>query len=336
MISAPNKSFPKRERNLLNVVKQISKQNNSKINLTARLLLGEEEHKTHPIYNSKLNNDGSPLQLCITSTNKVQSLKILCDPRSDITNLNLRHGYALHVLRELMKTPPYSSLKDVVDCTLECNLPHDITKYPSLEGGTLWLGVPIGTEGLAVYLNGRWGTPAQQWERVNRWLDKLIPIHESRIKALSKLSKFAVIASVGLEGIDENRLRYKIYFRLTDAYNLNRLDIDLLSSESLLTFLELALSDHEIPSAGMVFCIGLCALTGEIVDAKIDLCGHCLAPIVDNWLNLLETLTSRINIPLNNTLKLAAFEQFAEIAFLGCGVKTDGSVRLNLYLKGRE
>jgi hypothetical protein len=235
-----------------------------------------------------------------------------------------------------MKVSAHTSLRRAIEITLESNLPGDINDYTVLKAGTLWLGAPIGEKGLAVYLNARWGTPSEQWERVYCWLDKLIPIHESRVEVLAKLAKYAIISSVGLEGVDEIRLRYKIYFRLTGAYELGELGIDLFRSEPLLNFLELTLIDQEISNAGVVFCIGLSAETGEIIDAKIDLCAHCLAPIVNNWTTLVEALTYQINLPLRETFELAVHQQLADVAFLGCGVKKDGSVRFNLYLKGHE
>jgi hypothetical protein len=337
MISEVDGSFPNREKNLLRVAYQLTNHSHRDIISTARLLLGKADQKIQPIYNSRLNNDGSPLQFCISASQHGQSLRILGDPRSDITNTKIRHRYALLALYNLMKASADASLKRAVETTLECNLPDDTKGYLALKAGTLWLGAPISdAKGIAVYLNGRWGTPCQQWERVNHWLDKLIPTHESRVEALTKLPKYAVIASVGLEGADDKRLRYKIYFRLTGAVDLRKLGIDLLRSEQFLKFLELTIADHQVSSTGIVFCIGLSAATGEIIDAKIDLCGHCLAPIIDNWTTLLETLSYQINLPLSETFMLAVHQQHSGIAFLGCGVKNDGSVRLNLYLKGRE
>ena len=337
MISAVDELFPNREKNLLRAAHQLTNYSHRDITSTASLLLGKADPKIQPIYNSRLNNNGSPLQLCISASQQGQSLKILGDPRSDIINTKIRHCYALLALYNLMKASADASLRRAVETTLESNLPDDTIGYHALKAGTLWLGAPIGdAKGLAVYLNSRWGTPCQQWERVNRWLDKLIPAHESRVEALTKLPKYAVIASVGLEGADDKRLRYKIYFRLTGAFDLNKLGIDLLRSEPFLEFLELTIADHEISSTGVVFCISLSAATGEIIDAKIDLCGHCLAPIVDNWTTLLEALAYQINLPLSETFRLAVHQQLADIAFLGCGVKNDGSVRLNLYLKGCE
>lgn len=334
MISAVDEVFLNRENNLLKLVHQLTNHSHKEITSTARLLLGEIDSPKQPNYNSRLNNDGSPLQLCITTTQQGQSLKILGDPRSDINNTKIRHRHALLALYALMKVSAHTSLRRAIKITLESNLPRDMNDNKVLEAGTLWLGAPIGGKGLAVYLNARWGTPSEQWERVNCWLDKLMPIHESRVEVLAKLAKYALISSVGLEGVDEQRLRYKIYFRLTGPYELDKLGIDLFCSEPLLKFLELTLMDREISNAGLVFCLGLSSATGKVVDAKIDLCGHCLAPIVNNWTTLLEKLTYQVNIPLRETFGLAVHQQLAEVAFLGCGVTTDSSVRLNLYLKG--
>lgn len=336
MLLAVDERLPNREKNLLLAAHQLTSHSHRDIASTARRLLGQVESKIQPIYNSQLNNDGSPLQLCITAAQQGQSLRILGDPSSDIVDTKIRHSKALLALHNIMNASADASLNRAIETTLDSNLPRDTKSYHALRRGTMWLGAPIGAMGIAVYLNGRWGTASQQWERVIQWLNKSIPVHASRVAALAKLRNCAVVASMGLEGSDDKNLRYKIYFRLSGTVDLAELGIDLLQSEPILKFLELTLADHEISRHGVVFCIGLSAATGEIVDAKIDLCGHCLAPVVDDWTALMETLTYQINLPLQNTLKLAVQQQFADIAFLGCGVKNDGSVRLNLYLKGRE
>ena len=329
-------SFPNRENNLLEVVKELSEFSQSEIVATTQLLLGRDSYRPPVIFHSRLNNDGSPLQFCVTVTQDGESLRMIGDPKSDISDINVRHTCALVALSDTLAVKADASLENVVKETLANHLPVDLAAHPGLQAGTLWLGVALGpTGGIALYLNGQWGTPQQQWERVRRWLSQRLPDDTAREKIFSHLSECAIVTSVGLEGVSDQHLRYKLYFRLTDRVSFGELGIDLLQAEPLAYFLDSTMTHHELPNSGLVFCLGFSPKTGAISDAKIDLCGHCLAPIVTNWPLLLETLAEQLELPLSSTFQAAARHHLTEIAFLGCGVKHDGSLRLNLYLKGR-
>jgi hypothetical protein len=78
--------------------------------------------------------------------------------------------------------------------------------------------------------------------------------------------------------------------------------------------------------------IGLSLATGALVDAKIDLCGHCLTHSLSEWSTITRAITDRCSlVPLD--LHFAEEGETAEVAFVGLGLTAHRTPRLNLYLR---
>ena len=301
----------------------------------ARVILGYDDTDTIPLsYHSHLNNDGSPLQLCITCTHTGEKIRLLGDPASHITPIHARHNRALHVLQKLNQLTTDHALTSVITSTLTLNLPSAISTYTELHRGTLWLAAPITDKGMALYINAKWDSPPKQWQRIRYWLDQSLPVNHYRDKLLTLLEPYTVPASVGIEGRDTQQLRYKVYFRLNKACSLKQLGIDLFELNPIQIFLENLLDNTPIAIAGLVFSIGFCTSTGRLADAKIDICGHCLTYSNPEWSAVLAKLITAFNLSLSPALSTILISDTVNLAFIGCGIDYAQQVRLNLYFKG--
>src|SRR5215813_6981919 len=88
------------ERNLLKVAERFCRHSKRSAYSTAQLLLGDDERtpQSHT-FHSRLNNDGSPLQLCLTASPESSRLRLLGDPGSEIPDPVSRHFHARNALR---------------------------------------------------------------------------------------------------------------------------------------------------------------------------------------------------------------------------------------------
>jgi hypothetical protein len=325
-------ALPQRERNLLRAVRHLAGPRES-LDSTVALLLGKADGSPSAgRFASRLNNDGSPLQLCLTLSRDGHVLRLLADPASDVRAVEDRHRHAVDVVKTLVAASG-DALWPTIRSSLAANLPPNLTTEPALAAGTLWVGVRIGGSGLALYVNARWGTVEAQWRRVKRWLGGLAPSHPTTAKGLNRLPELCEVASVGLEGLDVDRLRLKVYFRLAGRHSLSGLGIDLLRSQRITRFLDSVMVSRGIPASGIVFSFGVSAATGELTDAKVDVCGHCLEPRAGGLEHLLATCSHATDVPPFD-LSGIGLGELVDVAFLGCGVGADESARLNLYLKG--
>jgi hypothetical protein len=70
--------------------------------------------------------------------------------------------------------------------------------------------------------------------------------------------------------------------------------------------------------------------TGELFDAKIDICGHCLAYDPATWMAVIQACTEQYELA---PLPLVSALRQSRISYLGLGLDHQHHVRLNLYLK---
>ncbi len=82
----------------------------------------------------------------------------------------------------------------------------------------------------------------------------------------------------------------------------------------------------------LVYSVGFGVADGELRDAKIDICAHCARRAPADWVALLGWWVRRHGLPpfgVDGPLLANA----AEVALLGIGLRPDGEMRTNLYLK---
>lgn len=323
--------LPQREVDLLRAAKYLGPFSEQLVEATARLVLGDwSTEKLRSPFRSRLNNDGSPLQLCLVTSQHGRSARLIGDPGSNIPQGHKRLGYALATLDHILSVSSDSVFKRLTKDMFAINSNFDYPNSCLDTGGPLWLAKPFIGNGLAVYTNTRWGSSDSRWKRVRLWLDNFAPRRSLTLALLDTLIANTEVASIGIEGYEGDNSRGKIYFRLRSPLNLGQLGLDFVIGSRLMSALETLICDRQLPLSGIVFSIGISRFSGEVIDAKIDVCGHCLTFTKSLWQEVLLKCTDILELP-----PLYRQGEFMEgaVAFVGVAVSKDNHARMNLYLK---
>lgn len=282
---------------------------------------------------SCLNNDGVPLQLCLTSSNKGISMRIIADPGAYHSDPEQRYSSSIDTLLYFIDESQSSELKEIATKTIDMLLPDNMDERKIYKQGFVWIGVSPQKPGIAFYLEMAPLKHEKGWLRVENWLMHILPNTNEAIVIINKLKKYCIVASAGLEGSTLENSRAKIYFRMRESYNFADLkEIDLFSSVAMKDFMTIATAQYDVDSEGMVMSIGFNLLTGVLVDVKTDLCGHCLRYSPAEWSSVIATLSKRYSIS-SPDMELILNSKEYQIAFIGLGLTIDHTPRLNIYIK---
>jgi hypothetical protein len=280
---------------------------------------------------SRLNNDGNPLQLCLSSGARGTVLKIIGDPGAQLPELESRYRSTRAAVRTCLKDAGAGSLLALAERTLDCVLPDSAQARAAYRHGFAWIGVSPDQPGAAFYAEmaplGQHGG----WDRASTWLAGILPDDRAAQAAIAALRAHCVVASAGLEGSTPQDARAKIYFRLSTPMALAALGIELLATPEVRDFLTIAMAQFAIDRDGLVLSIGFSLASGAVADVKVDLCGHCLRHDGAGWSALLARLAARFALaraPLDALLADGA----CAVAFVGFGLDAKLSPRLNVYL----
>jgi hypothetical protein len=285
---------------------------------------------------SGLNSDGSPLQYCISSSDKGLNGRFISDPSCLIGSPKERYQYSYLALQKLYALTGSADIKKICEEMLEYHLPKERGELEDYPDGVFWLGASPDSPGMAVYIDGRRGGHEASWNRLKDWLHQLMPSNTEVDSFVSGVSPLANIMSIGLEGNSMENLRAKIYFRLSRPASFTDLDIPLLKQREFADFLNDVVGDKAIKLSGLVFNIGFHIASGKMFDAKIDVCGcsSCVKLNAGEWITLLNETTLKNNVqafPLDD----AVLEKQCNVSYYGIGVDRKGGVRMNLYLKNK-
>ncbi len=320
-------------RHLIALAKSVSKSEAALVSECCYDLLDADE-STHGYLSSAscLNNDGVPLQLCLTSSSQGSGLRIIGDPGSYLSSSEDRLRSSKDTLLRILERSGASELQPVSSSTLSLLLPSSEAERNNYKNGFVWIAAGPDQPGVAFYCELAPLGIVKGWETIDRWLMEILPSVVQANQLLSVLRTHCVAASAGLEGSSLRNTRAKIYFRLREAMSLNDLGIDLFASSRMQDFLAIAMEANGVDLDGLVMSIGFSLSSGSLVDAKIDLCGHCLNHSIGEWVSVLGQLTDRFSLP---AFDLSALKKYSdiEVAFIGMGLTSDHKPRLNLYLK---
>jgi hypothetical protein len=278
---------------------------------------------------SGLNNDGTPLQLCVSASRRRTVLRVIGDPGVQFDDIEVRYRCARATLRRVLRRFGASALASLAEGTFDRLVPAVRADY---RHGMMWIGVTPGQSGVAAYAElaplGRTGG----WDAVAAWLRATLPDDRVAAGIIDKLREHCVPASAGFEGSAPGDTRVKIYFRLAHTMGLPDLGLDLLCSAEVVDFLRLAMGTFGVDQDGLVMCVGFELRTGAFADIKLDLCGHCLAHGRDAWIDVVDRIVRRLELaPI--ALDEALLRQRCEVAFIGLGLDVAREPRLNVYLK---
>lgn len=280
---------------------------------------------------SRLNNDGTPLQLCLSSGRRGTVLKIIGDPGTHLAGLEARYRRSREAVRTCLAAAGAGGLDALAERTLDQVLPASAEARAAYRHGFVWIGVSPDQPGAAFYAEmaplGQHGG----WDRTSAWLASILPDAGAAQASIATLRASCVVASVGLEGSTVADARAKIYFRLKAPMALAALGIELLAAPEVADFLNMSMEGFAIDRDGLVMSIGFSLASGAIADIKVDLCGHCLRHGGAAWSALLQRLAQRFGLapaPLAGLLDKGE----CGVAFVGFGLDARRVPRLNIYL----
>jgi hypothetical protein len=320
---------------LMSVAQQLSSAPSATVKHLCDQILGLPEEQVDYCTNAScLNNDGVPLQLCLSADRQGTKLRLIGDPGVHIEDLESRYQSAQTSLDRCLDGSDLMALSPLVTSTLAQFIPDCPIARSHYHQGFMWLALSPDQPGMAFYLET---SPLGKgvWETVRAWLVAVLPSVEIASGVIAKLQDHCVVVSVGLEGHDFDHCRAKVYFRLAESIALDQLGIDQLIQSEMMEFLQLAMGDFGVDREGLVMSIGFSVNRGDLIDVKIDLCGHCLAYTNSEWLDVIEGLTQRFGLkPLQ--LDDVLLHHSVEVAFIGLGLDRNLQPRLNVYLKATD
>lgn len=301
-----------------------------KVHERMRLLLGDPIGQRS--FTSRLNNDGSPLQVCISADQAVTSAYLIADPGSDAPDATAHHSRGLACVDRVTSDESYGATRHAIARSIRMNLPGDPATADELTLGTIWLGLPIQGPGVTVYLNAAWGPRAAQWDRVSAWLKaEGVPAVLSQT-TIDRLRPIARPAAVGLDVVPGKPVRLKVYFRLAQPAKLSTFGDPAWTSEAVCAFLQKTIRGRQIPPSGLTFCAEFLPEAKDLAGVKVDVCAHCLHYAIRDWVRILSGTAWALG---TRPFQIASWNsgQDTEIAVVGVGRRAEGAIRCNLYLK---
>jgi hypothetical protein len=283
---------------------------------------------------STLNNDGSPLQICVGlgRAGTPPAIRLIADPAAAGHDTAERFRFMERALDNVLASHG-PRMEPLCRSVLEQLLPSDSATRMALANGGAWLAADLRGQGLALYTTAKWGDPAVRWRRIRGWLDIVLPDATVAREVLIRLSPHAIPVSVGVEGASPRDARAKIYWRLGGSAGLDALGIPLLAAPEIAEFLSRAVGDRRIPIAAVVGSVSFHLANGALSDVKLDLCGHCVQRSWRDWSAILRQCSARYGL---TEFPFADPGQAVETAFVGFGLGSNLTPRLNIYLKPKD
>lgn len=317
---------------LLRLAGTLAGSSEAALRLGTTLLAADAASKARRGGISELNNDGSPLQVCLSTSPEAVKLRLIADPAADFFQPALRLQASREVLATVLAQHGAPSLGVYCEQLFAIVLGEPVVNLSEFYRGICWIGASPDQPGVALYLDTRPLGVAGGWEAAETWLSQVLPDAGPARAALAALRHYAVPASIGLEAVSPQAGRAKIYWRLRQPTLLSKLGIGPLARPEMLDFIALVVGNQTMSLSGAVFSISFDLRTGDLEDAKLDLCGHCLPRPAADWITLMRALTDRLGLqpfPVRQALERGE----CEVAFLGMGMPVAAPPRLNLYLK---
>jgi hypothetical protein len=277
---------------------------------------------------STLNNDGTPLQVCIVAGRDGTAVRLIGDPGAQATStparLSLMHGALVALL-----APNRVALTEQV---LAGILPPAAETRIDPGQGVLWLGASLPGAGRAVYAKAGWDGAVADWRRCRALAHALLPHPAGAEATVAALANSAYPVSIGLEWSGSGAGRFKLYWRLRRPVPLADLGAPLLGDPAIVAFLGTVIGDRRVAQSGLVFSTGFSLATGELTDTKVDVCAHCVPRPTAEWLPLIEQIAAAHGLAVPGIAEPLGGGR-AELALLGLGLTATRDKRLNLYLK---
>jgi len=186
---------------------------------------------------SCLNNDGTPLQLCLTSGHKGIALRAIGDPGAFYTSTEERYNSSIQTLFSVIESNDAQELSPLAKETIALLIPQAYEERNAYKQGFVWIAASPDQPGIAFYLEMACLGLENAWLAVERWLARVLPSPNAARRMVETLTRHCVVASAGLEGGTLANTRAKIYFRLLKPIGLGALGVDIFSSTEVKDFL---------------------------------------------------------------------------------------------------
>jgi hypothetical protein len=282
---------------------------------------------------SGLNHDGTPLQLCVTIDADGPRYRLLGDPAADVPQIGRRFHRSLVAAEALLPMAGAEPLRPLVETTLRALVGgekgFEADRHPD---GVLWLAGQLEGRGLALYVDARDGGVAPM-ERLRDWLAKIVTATPDGAALLAAVAAGRVM-SAGLEGVAPGYARAKIYWRLAEPGMLADSPIALFGDPAFADVVQGVIGARDIRLDGIVLSAGLAIPSGELADAKLDICccPRCVHLDTPQAAAMARELAIAHGLPAPDIVPLLAA---GELAFIGFGLTRDRAPRINLYFKPR-
>lgn len=318
-----------RESRLLDAFADAAHADPALVNGLAATLLGECDAGTQ--FRSRLNNDGSPLQACVSLRRGAPVWRLVGDPHSDVTDSAARFAAARRVAAGVLATRTDREFARVVDAALD-RTPASRADAASRWSGAIWTCAGLDGAGAAVYVDARWGPLEQRWPRTIEWIHGFTgrPPCAALLAAATAPTR---LAAVSVEGHDLAGARVKLYFRVAGTVSLADIGFNPWQRSVLSEFAATLGGRERIEREGLLLCLGLDAETGGLRDVKLDACGHCLAFDRAQFRAWVERVGVVLGL-VTDDLDAMRIGERTDVAFVGCGVTAAGEPRVNVYFKG--
>lgn len=278
---------------------------------------------------SALNNDGSPLELCLSASAKGISSRLIGDPHLGLP-MARRVPASLAAARHLMRLTRSTILAAAFDLLVAHTVPPAPRERAALPNGALCLACSIdeGT-GFAAYTNLEWcGGKEERWHRARTWLGRATSgfVDATLAAWRNHWTPFAA----GLEGDRPDRAHVKLYLRRADDTSFCLDMLGDLYDPVVDTFCRGVIQGRTLPVSGIVLSTEFAVQTGRLTGMKVDICGHCTPRPTSDWQVLTASIAATARL---SPLSLDDLVPAIDVAFIGIGRRSDQNYRLNLYLK---
>lgn len=295
-------------------------------------VVDDDPSLSHLTFHSTLNNDGSPVQLCVSANRYRHRCRLIGDAAAMTADPIDRLPIAYHALKQLLLNYEATALGPFVNDLFRIAIPTAPGQIGLLKHGLFWMAAGLNTKGVAIYCTPEWDDSDARWIRAIQWLKDALPdmVHASAL--IGALHHSAVLAAIGIEGTSPQDVRLKLYWRLGDILPLDALGVRQFCDTAFRDFLDHAIGDQVVSRSGLVFSASFDASSGILLDAKVDICAHCLNRTPADWVRTIQsglTLFGLSDMPVAKSI----LARECDVAFWGLGIDQNGDRRMNLYLK---
>lgn len=280
---------------------------------------------------ASLNPDAIPIELAITANGGGLKLRLVVDPAAECPDPAERYRRGRAGLREALAINGTGSMGDPLERLLGAMIPDDAMRLRAYRSGPFCMAAGVGEPGAAIYIDAL-THEADAFARAGRWLAESLPDPREALDALATMRPVARLAAIGMEGSSPDRALAKLYWRLHSPVALSSLGLGTFRHPDFARFVTLAMGGKSVPASGLMLAAGFRLDDGTLHDAKLNLCGHCLAWGRERWPAVIDDCTRAFGLAAIPAREVLA-RPHHDVSFLTFGLTRRGDRRINCYLR---